>query len=668
MATPSLSINPAFLILQARSVVASPYSRVAYILAALTLFAPLIEGGTTHFPVFVMRTVLFLSCLAWILSSWKDGSMSLQWNTVSPWILSFLTLAAVSVMWTPYKHAAVQWVVTLAMYAIFFQLAYQGLKSFRDVRILVIIILVTGALQAALGILQYGIFDEYRAHGTFFNPNFFASYQAGIVVLAGALLCFSGDLDISTGKRAALWALLIVSVVAFVLARSRGALLALVPVLFFIALMRFRRRAIPFLLCGLLAVIIIPNPIRARSLEVASQDHFAYTRLDIWKNAMARIADQPWGSGLGMYKYVSFKSRFPIEGELARYGRRAESAHNEYLQIASELGLGGLFIVLTGAVLWGKEVKHVCVDQARSARRAIMIGLTGIVSAILIHALVDSVFHEPALVLLLILAAAMVLAMGRMRCSEDPPQPQLVIGYTRCRALIGGLILSILLVLTVQPATAWYAFEQGNSALSSGDLRRSVRWYAIAIKIEPWNASYHNALASSEIALFQQSKDRAWIVDAVEEMKMCSTLNALDGRYPYRLGTLYQLLAETAETSQEKSARRLAEAADSFRQAVIRDPYFPPSRVALGKIQRLDGELRQARTSFSEALELEPNYLPARALRIQVDMELGNSTLARDEYREMLTIAERWRGKATTALEMQFLDVDWDQLKRLVQS
>jgi O-antigen ligase len=533
---------------------------------------------------------------------------------------------------------------------------------------LVIIILATGALQAALGILQYGIFEEYRAHGTFFNPNFFASYQAGIVVLAGSLLCFSGDLDISKGKRAALWALLIVSVVAFVLARSRGALLALVPVLFFIALMRFRRRAIPFLLCGLLAVIIIPNPIRARSLEVASQDHFAYTRLDIWKNAMARIADQPWGSGLGMYKYVSFKSRFPIEGELARYGRRAESAHNEYLQIASELGLAGLFIVLTGAVLWVKEVKHVCVDRARSARRAIMIGLAGIVSAILIHALVDSVLHEPALVLLLILAAAMVLAMGRMKCNEDSAQPQLVIGYTRCRALIGGLILSILLVLTVQPATAWYAFEQGNHALSSGDLRTSVRWYAVAIKIEPWNASYHNALASSEIALFQQSKDPDWIVDAVEEMKMCSTLNALDGRYPYRLGTLYQLLAETVDTSPEKSARRLAEATDSFRQAVIRDPYFPPSRVALGKIQRLDGELRQARTSFSEALELEPNYLPARALRIQVDMELGDSTLARNEYREMLTIAERWRGKATSALEMQFLDVDWDQLKRLVQS
>src|SRR5687768_17056677 len=120
MATPSLSINPAFLTCQARSVVVSPYSRVVYLLAALTLFAPLIEGGTTHFPVFVMRTVLFLSCLAWILSSRKDGSMALQWNTVSPWILSFLTWAAVSVMWTPYKHAAVQWVVTLAMYAIFF--------------------------------------------------------------------------------------------------------------------------------------------------------------------------------------------------------------------------------------------------------------------------------------------------------------------------------------------------------------------------------------------------------------------------------------------------------------------------------------------------------------------------------------------------------------------
>jgi hypothetical protein len=101
---------------------------------------------------------------------------------------------------------------------------------------------------------------------------------------------------------------------------------------------------------------------------------------------------------------------------------------------------------------------------------------------------------------------------------------------------------------------------------------------------------------------------------------------------------------------------------------VTRDPYFPLSRVALGKLQLHQDELRGARTSFSEALVYEPNYLPARALRIEVDMALGDSGLAIDDYRELLAIHERWKGKATTALEMQFLDVDLDRLKRLVQS
>jgi tetratricopeptide (TPR) repeat protein len=185
--------------------------------------------------------------------------------------------------------------------------------------------------------------------------------------------------------------------------------------------------------------------------------------------------------------------------------------------------------------------------------------------------------------------------------------------------------------------------------------------------VDPWNSAYHDALAASEVTLFDQSRDRAWILVAVEEMKMCMSLNEADGRSPFRLGTLYQLLADTAETAEARN-QWLARATESYAMAVARDPYSPRNYVALGNLQHLRGDLHQARSSFSQAIEYEPNYLPARVLRIKVDLALGNTIGAREDYQTLLEIIERWTGKASTALEQQFLNVDTGELKRLFPS
>jgi O-antigen ligase len=635
------------------------------ILGAITIVAPLIDGGTTQLPVFMIRTILFLSCLGWIVSRRNSDTISLRWSNLSPLIMCFLALAVASVAWTPYRNVGLQWVVTLVMYAVFFQIVYQGLKSFKDVRILVIVVLGMGAVQAALGIIQCIAFGTYRAHGTFFNPNFYATYLVAVLALVGGLLCHSDMVTFRKWQRATLWGLLVVCLTAFLLARSRGALLPLLAVLAFLGYMRFGKGVVPLLLSCIAAVSLLPNPIRERGLEVAAHDPFAYTRIDMWHNAMIRIMYQPWGSGLGMYKYVSFKSRFAVQGEIVRFQKRAESPHNEYLQMTAELGVAGLLVFLAGLATWLRQARRVVVDERAALQRGVWIGLVGAVSAILVHASVDSVFHEPALVLLLILAGAMVLAMGNAACSVE--KAALSFSYTPGRALIGMLAVSILLILTAQPAMAWYAFEHGNTAARSGEFERSLSWYRGAIMVDPWNSAYHDALASSEMALFQQSRDPEWILLAVEEMKMSMALNALDGRSPFRLGTLYQLLGETAQRGEVRD-HWLKQATDSYGVAVMRDPYSPLNYVALGKLQRLRGELNQARSSFSQALDYEPNYLPARALGIEVDVELGNTTAAREDYKTLLSIVERWNGKATTGLEQEFLTVDTARLKRLFPS
>jgi Tfp pilus assembly protein PilF len=102
--------------------------------------------------------------------------------------------------------------------------------------------------------------------------------------------------------------------------------------------------------------------------------------------------------------------------------------------------------------------------------------------------------------------------------------------------------------------------------------------------------------------------------------------------------------------------------------AATKDPYAPVNYVAVGKLQLRQGSLQEARESFAKAVEYEPNYLPARALAIEVALQLGDADAANHDYLELLEIMERFRGRAMSVVERQFLDVDLDALKRRFQS
>ena len=121
-----------------------------------------------------------------------------------------------------------------------------------------------------------------------------------------------------------------------------------------------------------------------------------------------------------------------------------------------------------------------------------------------------------------------------------------------------------------------------------------MRSYAVTIKIEPWNASYHNALASSEIALFQHSEDPAWIVDAIEEMEMFSTLNALDGDVPIAWARSISCLLNRRHISGEE--RTSIGRGDRLLPASGDQKFYFLPVGGPGENSRLDGELRQART------------------------------------------------------------------------
>lgn len=660
--SPLLGLDRGLIAILKRHLLYWPLSAAVLLLGSLIIFSPLIEGGTTHVPVLIMRLILLGSVLVWTIHQMRGGTIVFTPSCLVPLVALFLGWAGLSLWWAPYKNPGVQWFISLLMYALLFGVVIQGIRTSRQVRSVVMVLVGMGLCEGVLGIVQYVWLGEARAKGTFFNPNFFAMYEVVVLSIVIGLLSFIPRSEMKGWQRTFLWSTVAITFSAFMVAQSRGALLALVTAVTFIGCYRFGKMALMILLVSLVAGAVIPNPLKQRMSDVAAQDPYAFSRVDIWKNSIERIVDRPLGIGLGMYRYASFQYRFPMESNIVRYGKRAESAHNEYLQMAVELGVGGLAIFLLGIGIWGREVKAVLCSKLEPWEQALMTGLTGAVLGILVHGAVDSVFHEPALVILLIVCGGLVLALHSIK-NPDMSRRSVPFSYHPVRLFLVLVCGVVLATLTIQPAAGWHAHERGQAEAQVGQHDLALEWFRWASMIDPGTTGYHDAVARTSIQLFHQSGDPQWLVNGVEEEGQAIELNPLDGRFPYRLGTIYGVLADQ-KVSKDQRDLLLNQAVQAYGQAVQADPYSPLSYMALAKIRLPQGRVDEAKSWLQRAVAIEPNFLPARALLAELSLKAGYHEVAQSEFDAIVAIKRKYEHWVLSDIERQFLDVDLYPLER----
>ena len=635
-------------------------------LGGLMIFAPLIEGGTTHMAVFIMRIVLLAVLTGWVWGALKAERLVVRRSPLFLLIAVFAGWAVLSVVRSVYVAAGLQWLISLFSYAVLLFLVLQLVESISQVRVFVKVVLCMGLAEAALGLYQFLGEGKARATGTFFNPNFFASYEVAIFAVAFGLLCFRRADDEARWNAPLLWLTAGGSMCGFILAQSRGALLAFVSAAAFVGIYRFGRAFVGVLVVVLLAGVLIPNPLQKRVLTIVEHDPYAMTRLDIWKNSIERIADHPWGVGPGLYKYTSFQYRFPIENAITRYGKRAESAHSEYLQMGVELGAAGLALFLVGLALLAWEVRQALRCPLKAWERGLVVGLAGGILGLLVHAAVDSVFHEPALVLLGTLFAGMILVLKRLSRPETASVRVMPFPFHPARAAMVGVLVTLMAVLIIRPAAAWHAFDQGERAMTVGRLDQAVAWYQWALRMDPGMSVYHDAMAFWQVRFYQQSGDHRWLSEAVSELKVALDLNPLDARLAKKVGDLLRLLAEQAATRPEREAF-LEEAATYYEQAIKLDPYSPFNYLELGNLRWTQGRLDEAKGWFRLATSYEPNFLPARVRLAELALQMGRKGEAVLEFAGLVSIKERHRGQVLNTLERQYLEVESDHLQQALR-
>jgi O-antigen ligase len=133
---------------------------------------------------------------------------------------------------------------------------------------------------------------------------------------------------------------------------------------------------------GILEVLIINNVFDIGNRQrMRARDESSFSdRVDIWRSGIAVLKDYPLtGAGMNMFRYNPIRQLYPV----AKYKNRIlPHAHNEWVQIASDLGIPGL-LVFAG---WYIVAGYMLLAAYRRGEAEVRALAVGVAAGLLAHA------------------------------------------------------------------------------------------------------------------------------------------------------------------------------------------------------------------------------------------------------------------------------------------
>lgn len=321
-------------------------------------------------------------------------------------------------------------------------------------RRLINVLIGLGVFEALYGLVQYLTrwqriftyvkkYDLAEATGTYINRNHYAGFLEMILPLSLAFVFYEvaklrrrqTEPMVSLKKVLARSGLqrivfyLFIAVLLFaalIFSRSRMGIVAAaassVVVFFLAAALKRQARmglvlSVPFvLLVSCFAIWIGPGPIAAR-FENVSQEYSQHdqSRLSIWQGTWTLIRERPLlGTGLGTFPIAFTGVQTTFLGEFVNH------AHNDYLEFASDIGLPAALALFASIIyLLVRAVRNAFQAENRFDR-AVALGCSGSILAILLHSLTDFNLHIPANALLFstVLGLSLVIRPARENTAE----------------------------------------------------------------------------------------------------------------------------------------------------------------------------------------------------------------------------------------------------------
>lgn len=348
-------------------------------------------------------------------------------------------------------------------------------------------------------------------------------------------------------------------------------------------------------------------------------------RLNMWRNSLGLIADHPLlGVGLGNWQFT-----YPTYdgGDSIVEGATPRRPHNDYIWIASELGLPGLLvhIWILGAVFWLIFRLLRTLNRSR-IHQPLCIGIS--LLALSVHAIFSFPRERIAVSLLfyvLIASVAIFDAENRSRIRNTLWKP----------LRMGGLaILLLCIAIDMRALTFDHHFSRAITAQAHNDWTLVIRETSTALQQGVFDAQ----------ALLLRGVAHAYMGDfdqAVEDTRHCLDyhphfINAINN-----LGLMYN------------RQQKYQTAHDTLQRALEIAPEHADAHANMGIAHQGLGNLDASITSLERALKIEPKNPAIRAYLARAHYSLGEARRAQADtagaisaYTAFLDI---WQGDAQSA-------------------
>jgi O-antigen ligase len=322
----------------------------------------------------------------------------------------------------------------LAYFAVFL-LIINNIRSPRQIRRIVFIIIAVGLFESLYGLIEYfsgryQIFfykkQSFSVSGTFVNKNHFAGYMEMVIPLTFGVLFSRLEershvplkkivrlFDEKYMKVVLVSFLLFVMICAELLSGSRGGVVSFACGMLCLVILAYNRRLLRKWALAVLILVIVSVGItvllgydlivaRLQTLIQLETELSFQLRLGVWRNTISMFRDFPiFGSGFGTFSHI-FPQYQTFVSDLTFF-----YAENDYLQVLAETGIIGIILVIcVGITFFYTTLKA---WKQRHSRWSIVMVAGGVSAlfSIVVHSSIDFNLHIPSNALLFSVIAAL---------------------------------------------------------------------------------------------------------------------------------------------------------------------------------------------------------------------------------------------------------------------
>ncbi len=376
-----------------------------------------------------------------------------------------------------------------------------------------------------------------------------------------------------------------VLLVGIAVTRSRGAAAALAVAAAAWGFMRLK----PFtrwLAAGAVVIAVAMAAMSPALIKGAKTQWRLDVRPAIWQGTVRAIAEAPWvGHGPGSFIRVYPAHRPPEYFDRPKAAPVTDHAHNEFLEVAAETGAAGLiaFLVVLGA---GARAARIAVRRAEDpVLRALTVGMTIGLAALLLHNLVDiNLRMPPNQTLLWIGLGCLGAAAGAARMDETSVFTCELRRFTRLMAAVMAMLVLVLGV--ARPVAGDCLFRRGIIA-AVRDPARALDSFLWATRIDPDRIEGWRQLGLTAFRMGMQPLALRAMVMAHELAPDYANLNG-------ELGSLLAMQGRHAE-----AAALLSRATQLYPRDATNFAKLAKALLALNRVP-------QARAALETALRLDP--------------------------------------------------------------